>query len=199
MALLEPEHLRARAEAEAELRDHRRGLQPAARRRGRDHVAVPVDDVEMHRVAAHRAHALAPARPARRIVVVMVQMRRRSARRRRWPRPRRAAVGGARLDRLAEALDRARAQLERGASPMSLRALGVVGVRQQRLDRHVDEFRDRRRRCRDRRRRAWRPPPGRWMKSGPVGSRPSRSKPLQQRELLQGHQPLGPGPALSTV
>src|SRR5690349_11385976 len=39
MALLEPEHLRARAEREAELRNDRRGMQPAAGRRGRHHVA----------------------------------------------------------------------------------------------------------------------------------------------------------------
>ena len=37
---LQPEHLPARAHAEAEFRDHRRGLQPAAGRRGADHVAV---------------------------------------------------------------------------------------------------------------------------------------------------------------
>ena len=54
---LEPEHLRAAAEAEAEFRDHRRGLQPAAGRRRRDHVAGLVDDVEMHGVAAHLAEA----------------------------------------------------------------------------------------------------------------------------------------------
>src|SRR5437870_6608397 len=34
MTLLEPEHLRARAEAETEIGNDRRGVQPAARRRG---------------------------------------------------------------------------------------------------------------------------------------------------------------------
>src|SRR5579883_2832537 len=63
MILIEPEHLPAGAEAESELGDHRRGLQPAARRRRRDHIAGLVDDVEMHRVArdlaelAHRGLA----------------------------------------------------------------------------------------------------------------------------------------------
>ena len=51
MALFEPEHLRAGAEAEAKLGDHRRGLQPAARGGCRHHIAVPVDDVEMDRIA----------------------------------------------------------------------------------------------------------------------------------------------------
>src|SRR3984957_14345074 len=46
MFFLEPENLRAAAEAEAEFRDHRRRLQPAARWRCRDHVAGLVDDVE---------------------------------------------------------------------------------------------------------------------------------------------------------
>src|SRR6185312_7242704 len=49
--LVEPGYLQPRAEAEAERRDHRRGLQPAAARRRRDHVAPAVDDVEMAGVA----------------------------------------------------------------------------------------------------------------------------------------------------
>src|SRR5262249_40943746 len=57
MALVEPELLRAGAEAEAKLRDHRRGLQPTARWRRRHHVAVAVDDVEVHGIAAHGAGA----------------------------------------------------------------------------------------------------------------------------------------------
>src|SRR6187401_3080469 len=51
MAFLQPEHLAARAEAEAELGDNRRGLQPAAGWRRGHHVAGLVDDVEMDRVA----------------------------------------------------------------------------------------------------------------------------------------------------
>ena len=58
MAFFEPEHLRAGAEAEAELGDDRRRVQPAAGRRRRDHVAGLIDDVEMHGVAA-----LLPSRP----------------------------------------------------------------------------------------------------------------------------------------
>ena len=148
MALLEPEHLRARAEAEAELRDHRRGMQPAAGRRRRHHVAVAVDDVEMHRVARHRAHLLALASPARRP--------------RRAGRPRHASTGCAdrrlarpgRADRGAlpsarrslHGLAEARRSCRGGARARpdrstSLRARVVVGVREQRLDRHVDEFR----------------------------------------------------------
>ena len=52
VALVQPEHLGARGQAEAELRDHRRALQPAARRRRRDHVAVAIDHVDMAGVAA---------------------------------------------------------------------------------------------------------------------------------------------------
>src|SRR5712691_10415964 len=55
MIFLKPEHLRAAAEAEAEFRNHRRRLQPAAGRGRRDHVAGGIDDVEMHGVAAHFA------------------------------------------------------------------------------------------------------------------------------------------------
>ena len=55
MAFLEPEHLRPRAEAEAELRNHRRRLQPAAGRRRGHHVAGVIDDVEMHGIAARGA------------------------------------------------------------------------------------------------------------------------------------------------
>src|SRR5207302_900275 len=68
VSLLEPEHLAARAEPETEFGNDRRGLQPAARRRRRDHVAGLVDDVEVHGVAGHVAHAahgrLAGAEPA---------------------------------------------------------------------------------------------------------------------------------------
>src|SRR5207249_1497220 len=48
---LEPEHLGPAAEAESQARDHRRAVQPAARGRGRDHVAPAVDDIEMASVA----------------------------------------------------------------------------------------------------------------------------------------------------
>src|SRR4051794_22111870 len=51
--LLQPEHLAARAEREAEVGNDRRGLQPSARWRRREHVAVLVDDVEVAGVAAH--------------------------------------------------------------------------------------------------------------------------------------------------
>ena len=57
MLLVEPEHLGARAETKTELGNDRRGLQPAARRRRRHHVAGLIDDIEMHGVADHFAHA----------------------------------------------------------------------------------------------------------------------------------------------
>ena len=124
MIFLEPEHLRAAAEAEAEFRDHRRGLQPAAGRRRRDHVAGLVDDVEMHGVAAHLAEAadggLARAHGADRLAV---------------------AFGAAQLDDRAETLDRAGDEIERGLFRDQLAALVVVGIRQQRRDRDVGEFR----------------------------------------------------------
>ena len=73
MVLIEPEHLRAGAEAKAELGDHRRGLQPAAGRRRRHHVAGAIDDVEMHGVAAHRAGALALRPSTDRALVFVVR------------------------------------------------------------------------------------------------------------------------------
>ena len=51
-SLVEPEHLGPAAEAEAELGDGRRALQPATARRRRDHVAPAVDDVDVAGVAA---------------------------------------------------------------------------------------------------------------------------------------------------
>src|ERR1700675_1684655 len=58
MALVEPELLRARTEAETDARGRGGGLQPAARRRRRNHIAGLVDDIEMHGVAAHHAGAV---------------------------------------------------------------------------------------------------------------------------------------------
>ena len=66
--LLEPEHLRARAERPAERRDHRRALQPAARRRRREEVAEAVGDVEVHGVAARRLSDAQWHRVTRRVV-----------------------------------------------------------------------------------------------------------------------------------
>ena len=45
------------AEAEAKLGDDRRRMQPTARRRGRNHVPGLIDDIHMHGVATHAAHA----------------------------------------------------------------------------------------------------------------------------------------------
>ena len=60
-AFFQPEHLGAGIQREAEFRDDRRGLHPAARGRRRDHVAPFVDDVDMDGVALaagrdHRGH-----------------------------------------------------------------------------------------------------------------------------------------------
>ena len=59
LAFLEPADLAARAHAGSRARGRPASLQPAARRRRRNHVAVLVDDVEMHGVAA----ASGPMRP----------------------------------------------------------------------------------------------------------------------------------------
>src|SRR5215471_16945755 len=97
MILLQPEHLRAAAKAEADLRDNRRRLQPTAGRRGRYHVATLVDNIEMHGVAAHLAETadrrLAPAHGADGFAM---------------------AFGTAQLDDRAEACDRAGKKIERG-------------------------------------------------------------------------------------
>src|SRR5712672_4753567 len=100
MILLEPEYLRAAAEAEADFRNHRRRLQPAAGRGRRDHVAGLIDDVEMYGVAAHFAEAadgrLARAHGADRLAM---------------------ALGAAHLDDRAKTLDRARHEIERRFIP----------------------------------------------------------------------------------
>src|SRR5690606_36905569 len=54
-ALLQPGHLQPGAEREAQFGDDRVGLEPAAARGGRDHVAPAVDDVQVAGVAAGRA------------------------------------------------------------------------------------------------------------------------------------------------
>src|SRR5262249_30036873 len=114
MPLLQPEHLRPRAEAEAKFRNDRRGLQPAARRRRRHHVAGRVDDVEMHGIAAHLAEAadgrLARAQAADRAPAFLATQ----------------------LDHRAEALDRPGTQFERGLVTYELAPLVVVGVRKER-------------------------------------------------------------------
>ena len=80
-SLVEPEHLGPAAEAEAELRDGRRALQPAAARGRRDDVAPAVHDVDVAGVAARLAVAIdsrlpgrhvarAPGLPARRAAAV---------------------------------------------------------------------------------------------------------------------------------
>ena len=61
----EPEHLRARAEAEAEAGDDRGAVQPAAARGRRDEVAVAVGDVEVAGVARQAERRLAGAGGAR--------------------------------------------------------------------------------------------------------------------------------------
>src|SRR6266700_5894858 len=124
MTFLEPEHLRAAAEAEAEFGDDRGGLQPAARGGGRDHVAGLVDDIEMHGVAAYLAEApdrrLARAHRADRLAV---------------------ALGAAQLDHGAETFDRSRREIERGLVRDELATLVIVGVRQQRGDGDFAELR----------------------------------------------------------
>src|SRR3954452_1029968 len=56
-SLFEPEHLRARAQREAELRHDGRAPEPAAGRRRRREVAPPVDDVDVARVPGARGLA----------------------------------------------------------------------------------------------------------------------------------------------
>src|SRR5215831_13042826 len=95
MAFLQPKHLPAGPEAEAEFWDYRGGMEPAAGRRRGHHVALAINNVEMHGVADHLAHA-----PDGRLA--------RSHRRGR------ARVLRLDLDQRAESLDRARTQVERG-------------------------------------------------------------------------------------
>src|SRR5262249_27962985 len=111
MPLLQPEHLAARAEAEAELRNDGRRLQPAAGGRRRHHVAGGIDDIKMHGVAAHFPHTAYS-----------------------WFARAHAADGAAfallaaQLHHRAEASDRSGAQLERGLLADELAPLFVVGV-----------------------------------------------------------------------
>lgn len=123
MAFLQPEHLGAAAEAEAELRNDWRGLQPSARWRRGHHVAGLVDDVEMHGVAANLAEA-----PHRRLAGTE-----------------RAdglalALGAAQLDLAAKAFDRAGEEIERSLVGDELAPLVIVGIRQQRPDQDLGEL-----------------------------------------------------------
>src|SRR6185437_10768382 len=59
MILVEPKLLRAGAEAETELGNRRRGMQPAARWRRGHHIAGLIDDVEVYGVAGDGAGAFA--------------------------------------------------------------------------------------------------------------------------------------------
>ena len=134
-AFLEPEHLRARAQAEAELRDHRRALQPASARHGRDHVAPAVDHVDVHGVVGDDAPSgkVRLARPRRGEPA-------RLARARRGGRARgdRDAADGTWQARLARA-GRTRAQLEGGFSAHQAAARGVVALAEQYRHRHLAE------------------------------------------------------------
>ena len=147
VALLEPELLGAAAEAEAELRDRRRGLQPAAGRRRRDHVAVAVDDVEMHGVAAHDAGAFelaaVAARRQVRIVDVVVGPAPDASDRRLADagRGEALAAGHADLEPHAEARDVAGPLLHRRLLADELAARVGVGVRQQHVAGHLHEIR----------------------------------------------------------
>ena len=168
--LREPEHLRARAEAEAEAGDDRGAVQPAAARGRRDEVAVAVGDVEVAGVARQAERRLAGAGGARD-----------GGGERRHPRL--APVGRARAQRLRRALAHERAALVR------------VGRAQQRVERDVHELRVAvpRLAVRERELRALddgvdvvRP-----------GAHRREVEARQQRELLEHHRPLPPRPGLA--
>ena len=179
VARLEPEHLRARAETESEFWNDRGGLQPAAGRRRGDHVAGAVDDIEMHGVAAHLSDPpdgrFAGAERA----------------------DRRALAGVApQLDDRAEAFDRAGFELQRRGFSDELAPPGVVGLREQRRHRHLDELRIAVKALA--------------VRIGELGGfdlemdeiGPGRVDPveleaLEDRELLQHHRTLAPGPGLA--
>src|SRR6478736_9310459 len=124
MVFVEPEHLRARAEPEAKLGDHRRGLQPAAGWRRRHHVAGNVDNVEMDGITNNLTETAdcrfsgpqAPDRDAR-------------------------TLRAAHLDHRPVTLDRTWPQFQRRLFADQPAALSVVTVGQKRLDRHFDEIR----------------------------------------------------------
>ena len=117
MRLVEPEHLRARSEREAEFGDDRRTLQPSAGGGRGDHVAVLVDDVEVNCIA------IGIADPADRRLAGTEGT------------DRNAALGrGARIDKTAESVDLSRPQLERCGIADQLATRSIVFLRQQRLD-----------------------------------------------------------------
>src|SRR5580692_6794392 len=109
MVFLEPEHLRAAAEAKAEFGNHRRGLQPAAGRRRRDHVAGLIDNVEVDGVTSDFAEAadgwFARAHGADRLALAFL---------------------AAELHDAAEPFDRARNEFQRGLVRNQLAPLVVV-------------------------------------------------------------------------
>ena len=117
MLLIHCEHLSARPETETEFGNRGRGLEPTSRWRRADHIAEPINDVEMYGVAfrlAEPAHCrLAGAAGADRIPIP----------------PRHPC-----LQYLPVAGDSARPLLKRRAIGDKSLALSVVGVRQQDLD-----------------------------------------------------------------
>ena len=123
VAVLEPAHLSTRRDRKAEARHDRRALQPAARRRRRDHVAGRIDDIEMYGVAPFdrqgREGRFAAAGPDR---LFLARHREHAAMRSR-----------------ASPMSPGRSSIEARA-PISLRRCLRIGRRQQGRERHVDRI-----------------------------------------------------------
>ncbi len=136
---VQPEHLAARAQAEAELGNDRRALQPAAAGRGRDHVAVPVDHVEMHGVAGH--HSVAAERGLARAMAGVEPRDRGLAHGLRGQARNSFQHRAADQDRAAETRNAAGPDLARRFAADQLAALVGVVLGQQALHRHLDEIR----------------------------------------------------------
>ena len=167
----------ARGHVEAETGHGGRRLQPATRRRRRDHVAPAVDDIEMNRVAAQfrqrREGRLALAEAAGLLPC------------RHWP-------GSARRARSLSPSMPGRNSNDARARVDQLAACVVVGVAQQRIHRHVRRSWGRRRTLHDRRTRASsiRSPYARSRDlAGPCAA---RSKPFSNASCCRNIGPLAP-------
>ena len=145
MALLEPEHLCAGAEPETKIGDNRRGMQPAAGRRRRDHVAA-LSTMSKCTVSP----GTAPIFSRWRAFTAMasgngLRRRPRDVANRGLPAPfdptARGPIREANAHRLAEARDATGTEFEGSLIGDEFHTRVIVRVGQQNIDRHIDEFR----------------------------------------------------------
>ena len=170
----------------------------ASRPRASPSIMLPSRSMMSKCTVSPRTHA--DSAPSRSAPCPVVAFRRPSARRRRCAH-RRAAPSAARS---VDAACRSRRSTPGRSSSEARRRRSACGARRCRRPTAASRSArrrspGRRRTSRGRRRRAWPPRPDRWMKSGPTGSSPSRSKPLSSASCCSVARPWLQAPGFSTV